>query len=609
MNLANYSALIAVSVTLAAGSANAVPSVIPLPAKIIAPAGGGAKNAALKNLRAIVCQDAHFAKLASDTVCKWSGVRLPIRPDVAADAAAAPVMRIEIVDPATVGAGDAPELRNKEGYTLTVAPSGGVTIRASTQAGAFYALQTLVQLLAPGAGAGADAGTGADAGASANAGAGANAGASASAGAGAGANASARAGGSPTLPVVEIADAPRFAWRGILLDECRHFFGKDAVKRLIDTMVLFKYNTLHWHLTDDQGWRIEIKKYPRLTQTGSWRASSPTPGDRNKPDGVPHGGYYTQDDIREIVAYARANHVMVIPEIEIPGHSSAALAAYPRFGNTDIPGYAPKVQTTWGVHPYTYAPKEETFAFLAGILDEVCALFPDAPCIHAGGDEAPKTQWDASAFAKSVMKKNNLKDSHELQSWFVRRIEQHLNTRGRQLIGWDEIQEGGLSPTAIMMVWRDWKWAVLALEKGNKVIMTPKTHCYLDYTQGNTPETPYWDNPGRWQKPPRVITLEKAYAFEPLPEGMPAEREAQILGCQSNLWTEYIQDWPKAEYFLFPRAIAIAEVAWSRKDARDWQGFQARLPNALRLLDRLRVNYQMPDGTGAPARESGAQCE
>jgi len=357
-------------------------------------------------------------------------------------------------------------------------------------------------------------------------------------------------------------------------------------------MALFKFNTLHWHLTDDQGWRVEIKKYPLLTQTGAWRDSSPVPGDRSKPDGVPCGGYYTQDQIREILAYASQRHIAIVPEIEIPGHSAAALAAYPQFGNTDIPAYAPKVATTWGIHPYTYAPKEETFAFLADILDEICDLFP-GQYIHIGGDEAPKTQWNASPFARDIMRQNNLNNAGELQAWFLRRVEQHLATRGRRLIGWDEIQEGGLPPSAIMMVWRDWKWALQALEKGNNIILAPKQYCYLDYTPGDLPENdPYYDNISRYQKKPVAVTLEKVYNLEPVSNGIRPDQEPRILGCQANLWTEYMFDWPKAEYFLYPRALAMSEVAWSPRAARDWPDFQHRLPAALRLLDALGVNHQ-----------------
>ena len=527
--------------------------IVPLPAKIVASETAAGKTVTLTAQHAIVCADANFAALASDTIHKWTNLRLKTRPDQGNSAA--PSITITL-DPAPA----APEARNPEGYSLGIAETGDIAIIASAPAGAFYALQTLAQLLA------------------------------------------ASPPGQLALPVVTIHDAPRFGWRGVLADDCRHFLGADGIKRLLDTMALFKFNKLHWHLTDDQGWRIEIKKYPRLTQIGSWRASSPTPMNREKPDGVPHGGYYTQEQIREIVAYAKQRHITIVPEIEIPGHSAAALAAYPQFGNDDIPGYAPEVQSTMGVKPYTYAPKEETFAFLFDILAEVCALFP-GEYIHIGGDEAPKKQWEASPFAQSVMRKNNLKNGDELQSWFLRRVEKHLAERGRKIIGWDEIQEGGLSPTAVMMVWRDWKWARHALDLGNNIIMTPRTHCYIDYTPGNLPENdPYYDNITRYQKTPRVITLEKVYHFEPVSEGIRPGQETQILGSQANLWGEYLYDWRKAEYFLYPRALAMSEALWRPRDARDWRDFQARLPAALRLLDKLGVNHQpLVDALKPPA--------
>ncbi len=531
----------------------APPPIIPLPAKVTYPAQGAAKSVALTDRHVVVCADGNFAHIVSDTLHRWSDIRMGIYPDAAtARAANAKTITVDYAS-----AADIPELRNAEGYSLEVAASGDVSIRASTKAGAFYALQTLAQLLEKGATGGC------------------------------------------SLPVVTIHDAPRFVWRGFLVDSGRYFVGVESIKRTIDTMALFKYNRMHWHLTEDQGWRIEIKKYPKLTQVGSWRSSSPSWGDRSKPDGLPHGGYYTQDQVREVVAYAKQRFITVIPEIEVPGHSSAALAAYPEFGNTDIPGYAPFVQTTWGVKPYTYAPKEETFRFLQDVLDEVCELFPDAQYIHAGGDEAPKKQWDASPFAKSVMQKNNLKDANELQAWFLRRIEKHLNSRGRQMIGWDEIQEGGLSPTAVMMVWRDWKWARHALDQGNNIILTERMHCYYDYTPGNLPDDPYYHLISAYQKPPRVITLEKAYSFEPISNGIRPEQEKQILGSQANLWGEYLYDWNKAEFLLFPRAFAMAEVTWSPKDARDWQSFQSRVPAALKLLDKMKVNYQRADGSAA----------
>jgi hexosaminidase len=522
--------------------------VIPWPAKVVVSDKTG--MTVLTPAHAVCCADASLARVYADTLSGWAGLRPAIYPSESA-AAGHPVIVVDCASHSTDK-----HVAHPEGYMLEIEDDGAVRVEASTRTGAFYALQTLAQLAS-------------------------------------------RDGVHVTLPVARIHDSPRFPWRGVLLDEGRHFFGPAAAKRLIDSMALYKFNTLHWHLTEDQGWRVEIKKYPRLTQTGAWRASSPAPGNRDQPDGTPHGGYYTQDEIREIVAYARQRAITIIPEIEIPGHSSAALAAYPEYGNTDIPGYTPKVQTTMGVKPCIYAPKEETFRFLQDILDEICALFPDAPYIHIGGDEAPKKQWKQSPFAQKVIRENNLKDEFGLQSWFIRRVEKHLNARGHRIVGWDEIQEGGLSPTATMMVWRDWKWARLAIEKGNDVVMTPKTHCYIDYTEGELLDDPYYESAGNYQKPPWVISLEKVYHFEPVPEGTPLEREKQVLGCQANLWGEFLFDWNRAEYSLYPRLFAMAEVAWSLKGARDWASFQRRVPSALRRLDKLGANYRRPDGSPA----------
>jgi hexosaminidase len=534
--------------------------VIPWPAKVVAP--DETSVATLTPAHVVVCADASLARVYADTLCDWTGLRPAIYPSgsVAADR---PVI---VVDCASRSANA--HVSHPEGYALEVAADSSVRVEASTRAGAFYALQTLAQLVA-------------------------------------------RDGVRATLPVVSIHDSPRFKWRGVLLDEGRHFFGSAAVKSLLDSMALYKFNTLHWHLTDDQGWRVEIKKHPMLTQTGGWRASSPAPGDCDKPDGVPHGGCYTQDEIRELVACARQRAITIIPEIEIPGHAAAAIASYPELGNSDIAGYAPRVIEKWNVHPYIYAPKEETFRFLQDVLDEICALFPDAPYIHIGGDEAPKKQWKESPFAQKVIRENNLKDESGLQSWFLRRMEGYLNTKHRRrIVGWDEIQEGGLSPTATMMVWRDWKWARLAIERSNDVVMTPSSHCYIDYAESieNLPDDPYYEHPPikhSGNHPPRLIPLEKVYQFEPIPEGTPPEREHQMLGCQANLWGEYLFDWNRAEYDLYPRLFAMAEVAWSPKAARDWASFQRRMTPALGRLDRLGANYRRSDGSPACRGQKG----
>jgi hexosaminidase len=400
------------------------------------------------------------------------------------------------------------------------------------------------------------------------------------------------------FPSLTITDSPRFQWRGLMLDVGRHFFTVPEVKRFIDLMAFYKYNRFHWHLTEDQGWRIEVKSRPKLTSVGAWRAESPVMGNKQKGDGQPYGGFYTQDDIRTVVAYAEQRFITVVPEIEMPGHSSAAVASYPELGNSDIPGWkAPQVGTRWGVVHRTFSPRDETFAFIGEVFDEILPLFP-GEYVHIGGDEAPKDEWDKSPFAQQLIKKNDLKDGHGLQSWFIKRVEGLLKERGKRLIGWDEIQEGGLSPTATMMVWRDWKWATLALQHGNSVVMAPQSHTYFDYNQGTTPVNPMFENfTGS-------LTIEKVYSFNPIPDGLTKEQGSNVLGAQGQVWTEHIWSQAKVEYMTWPRACALAEVAWSSNDGRSWEEFQKRLNHHLTLLDILQVNYRKADGSPAQPTQS-----
>ncbi len=438
-----------------------------------------------------------------------------------------------------------------EGYKLVVTPAG-ITIRAATPAGIFYGAQTLAQAVVLD-----------DAGKSA-------------------------------IPALTIEDQPRFGWRGLLIDSGRHFVKAKDVNRIIDLMAMHKMNILHWHLTDDQGWRIEIKKYPKLTEVGSKRASSPTVGGGyTTSDHTPYGSFYTQDEIKEIVAYAKARYITIIPEIEMPGHAAAAIAAYPEFGNKDIPGYNPHVQTTWGVHDYTFAPSPETFQFIDDVIGEVCALFPDSPFIHVGGDECPKDQWNQSPYAKKVMQENGLKDGHELQSYFIKHVEKMINARCKRIIGWDEIQEGGLSPTATMMVWRDWKWATMAVNHGNDIVMTPGSHCYLDHSPGAMPKEPGFKVIGG------NLSLETVYNFEPIPKGFTPEQAKHVLGAQGNLWSEYIYNQAKWEYLAFPRACAMAEVLWSPREGKDMADFMKRLEMNEKRLDAHGVNYRKENGQPA----------
>ncbi len=439
-----------------------------------------------------------------------------------------------------------------EAYKLTVAPDK-ITIVSSTDRGAFYAMQSLVQGIV------------------------------------------ADADGKAAIPAMEVTDQPRFGWRGIMMDSVRHMMPVKDIKKVIDLLARYKFNTMHWHLTDDQGWRIEIKKYPKLTEIGSIRHQSPVVGNRNARDGKPYGGYYTQEQIKDVVAYAKARGITIVPEIETPGHACAAIKAYPEFGNKDIPNYDPIVSDSWGVLPYTFSPSPETFAFLDDVFAEVAALFPDSPYIHIGGDEAPKTQWEQSAYARKVMADNNLKNAHELQSYFVKNVEKIVNKHGKKIIGWDEINEGGLSKTATMMVWRDWKWADFAINNGNDVVITTNSHLYFDYGQPGFPKTPEYDYIGS------NIPWEKVYSLDPVPQGITGDKLKHVLGVQANVWCEYIPNLPKWQYHVFPRAIALSEVAWTPLDRKDQNDFVNRLQKHLPFLDALKVNYwTMP--TGAPAQ-------
>jgi hexosaminidase len=396
--------------------------------------------------------------------------------------------------------------------------------------------------------------------------------------------------GSLVVPAVTITDSPRFPYRGMHLDVARHFQGVEFVKKYIDLMSQYKFNYFHWHLTEDQGWRIEIKKYPRLTEIGSKRPE--TMVDRNFApyigDGKPHGGFYTQEQIREVVAYAKDRHITVIPEIELPGHASAALAAYPQFGcKTD---YQYKVQTTWGIFKEVFCPTEETFKFLEDVLTETIALFPDSPYIHIGGDEVLKDHWRESAFVQELKKRENLKDEHEVQSYFIRRIERFLNSKGKKMIGWDEILEGGLAPNATVMSWRGMKGGIEAAKSKHDVIMTPTDFAYFDYGQGDPAYEPL--NIGSY------VPLEKVYSFEPVPPDLTPDEAKYVIGGQANIWTEYMKTPQHVEYMAFPRMLALSEVLWSKKEDRDFADFQRRLFNHLPRLDKQNVNYRIPEPTG-----------
>ena len=424
-------------------------------------------------------------------------------------------------------------------YRLTV-NSTGMTIAAAAPQGLFYGIQTLRQLVPPE--------------------------------------------GERAVAAVEIADRPRFGWRGMHLDVVRHHFPVAFVKRYIDLLARYKLNTFHWHLTDDQGWRIEIKKDPRLTTVGGFRRETVVAKnfDPFVGDGVPHGGFYTQDEIRDVVAYARERYVTVVPEIEMPGHSLAALAAYPELACTPGPF---EVGMRWGVYDDVFCPTDRTFAFLEDVLTEVIALFPGT-YVHVGGDEVTKVAWRQSDSAQAVMRREGLKDEHELQSWFIKRIERFLISKNRRLIGWDEILEGGLAPEATVMSWRGTRGGIEAAQQGHDVIMTPDRPLYFDHYQGDRAVEPMaigGFNP-----------LEAVYAYEPVPAVLTPAQTGHILGAQANLWTEYITSTVHVEYMALPRMLALAEVVWSPKAARDWTSFRARLDPELAALERLGVNYRRP---------------
>jgi hexosaminidase len=382
------------------------------------------------------------------------------------------------------------------------------------------------------------------------------------------------------LPSVQVFDSPKYAWRGLHLDVCRHFFPKEFIKKYIDYLAMYKMNTFHWHLTDDQGWRIEIKKYPKLTEIGAWRKGSMVGHYREqKFDDNRYGGFYTQDEIKDIVAYATQRHITVIPEIEMPGHALAALASYPEYSCTGGPF---EVALKWGVLDDVFCPKEETFTFLENILSEVISLFP-SQYIHIGGDECPKTRWKKCANCQALIKKEGLKDEHELQSYFIQRIEKFVNSKDRKIIGWDEILEGGLAPNAAVMCWRGTKGGIEAAKQKHFVVMTPGTHCYFDHYQGEPKNEPLAIG--------GYTTVEKVYNFNPTPKELTSEEAKYILGAQGNVWTEYINDNKKVEYMIFPRMLALSEVLWGTSNPEKYTDFQERMLQHFLVFDKKGINY------------------
>jgi hexosaminidase len=400
------------------------------------------------------------------------------------------------------------------------------------------------------------------------------------------------------VPVLSITDAPRFKWRGLMVDSARHFQSPDYVRRFIDWMALHKLNVLHWHLTDDQGWRIEIKKYPKLTSVGAWRvpAGAAPRADIDPKTGRPQviGGFYTQEQVREIVAYAAARHITIVPEIEMPGHASAAVVAYPQLAVTAKP---PKeVPGDWGIYPTLFNVEESTFAFLEDVLGEVIELFP-GEYIHVGGDEALKDEWRESPRVRARMKELGVADEHALQSYFIQRMEKFINAKGRRLIGWDEILEGGLAPNATVMSWRGIDGAIAAANAGHDTVLSPAPDLYFDHWQ-----SPGDVSPGR----SNTLSLEMVYRFNPTPDKIPEAQRKHILGLQANIWTEFMRTEERVTYMAYPRVAALAEVAWSPTTRIDWNNFQQRLEWQLRRYDQLGIRYarEVPTTPGERRRVS-----
>lgn len=434
-----------------------------------------------------------------------------------------------------------------EGYRLKVTPAA-VTITAAAPAGVFYGMQTLRQLMSPEI------------------------------------FRAAKVAGTWTIPAVSIDDVPRFTWRGAHLDVSRHFMPKEFVKKYIDLLALHKMNRFHWHLTDDQGWRLEITQYPKLTSVGAWRdktlvgkyVTNPRP---DQFDNRKHGGFYTQDDAREIVAYAAERFVTVIPEIEMPGHSQEVVAAYPELGSTSEPAM---VRQTWAVSPFILNADDATVTFMQNVLGEVLNIFP-SPWIHVGGDEATKEQWKANPKIQARIRELGLKNEDELQSWFIKQMDGYLTTRGRRLIGWDEILEGGVADNATVMAWRDASHAMAAARSGHDAVMAPTSHTYLDYYQTRDVASEPLNIGG-------FLPLDKVYSYDPMPAGLEPEFRKHILGVQGQLWTEYLQTGRDVEWNAFPRLIALAEVGWTPQERRAYPDFLARLTAHLVRLTILDVN-------------------
>jgi hexosaminidase len=479
-----------------------------------------------------------------------TGWRVHLAPyDSAPDAAIELTLEDRIELPGGL-AGDVHERTRDAAYRLTA--SGGRVVTASPGAeGTFYALQTLRQLLPDATFRNAEA-------------------------------------SEPiSIPELEIVDAPRFAWRGVLLDVARHFMPKTFVLELIDLLALHKCNVLHLHLTDDQGWRFAVETYPRLTEVGAWRRESPASVTDADAEGSFHGGFYTRQDLEEIVAFAAERHVQVLAEIDMPGHMQAAIAAYPALGNSNevLP-----VRSTWGVSSHVLNLEDNTLRFCTDVLDEVVRIFP-GPYVHVGGDECPTTEWETHPRAQQIMDEEGFTNEGQLQGWFTERIAEHLARRHRRLVAWDDILEFNAPPDTILMAWQDEARGVAAVAAGHDVVMVPQEWLYFDRSESTDPDEPVGF--------PGLTTLEKVYLYDPVPKAVPAADRHRILGAQCQLWTEHVATPSEAEYRYFPRLCAFAEIAWtveSPERPKSYEEFEARLRRHLERLTAMGVNFRPLEG-------------
>ncbi len=517
-------------------------SIIPQPQSVTMPAAGGSFTITSSTQIVATAETRNSADFLNDYLKEVYNFTLPVT-EKSTKAAAIVLSVIKPQHTAIAGA-----------YTINVS-ANNIAIKGEDAAGTFYGIQTLLQLLP------VEKAT------------------------------------SLAVPFVNINDKPRFEYRGLMLDVGRHFFPVSFVKKYIDFIALHKMNYFHWHLTEDQGWRIEIKKYPLLTQKGAWRNGTIIghhPGTGN--DNERSGGFYTQEEIKDVVAYAAKRYITIVPEIEMPGHASAAIAAYPElscFPDEPTIKYFPtkgtwggdsagkQVQQAWGVYDDVYVPSDNTFKFLENVLDEVFALFP-GKYIHIGGDECPKTNWKRSDFCQKLMKEKGLKDENELQSYFVQRIEKYINSKGKIMIGWDEILEGGLAQNAMVMSWRGEEGGIAAAKQKHKVIMTPGGYVYLDHSQ-NKPEDSLTIG--------GYLPINQVYNYEPIPAELHTSDSSFVWGAQANVWTEYIANEKKVEYTIFPRVSALSEVLWSSKAARNYDDFSKRLATQVKRYDLWNANY------------------